>query len=87
MDICSLILFLNQCSQQCLFFYIYSTREQGTMTSVGRSEDSLQELVFFSHHMSLGDQTQVFGLSGMHLYQLSLLSDPQYLFLKAYDFV
>lgn len=43
--------------------------------------------VFFSHHMGLGDQTQVFRLSGTHLYQPSLLSGPQCLFLKAYDFV
>lgn len=57
------------------------------MTSVRRSEGSLLELVFFSHHMGLGDQTHVSRLSGMCLYQMSFLSGPQYLFLKVYDSV
>lgn len=67
-----------------LLLHLLSVR---TVVSWPEREDqnNLLELVFFSHHMGLGDLTQVFGPSGMCVYQLSHHPASQYLFLKTYD--
>lgn len=47
------------------------------------SEDSLQKLILYFHHVCHGAQTQIVRLDGKRLYLLQHLPGPPYLFLKS----
>lgn len=65
------------CLFACLFRVCFYA-----LTQVWKSEESFQGLIFSFCHMDSEDQTQAVRLSSKHLYPLSHLTSPQFLFVQ-----